>query len=124
MTNLHPSVQNLDTADSTTAQTEAEQKLWSCLKNLQIQFNRQFLTGPYQLDFYSADKMVGIKLDEGQNSDASPGQDLFRTRYLPTEGIHLIRFRREEVLQNVEKVVQYLRIILEVFNRMPCPSFA
>jgi very-short-patch-repair endonuclease len=123
MTNLHPSAHDPE-ADSITEQSEAEQMLWSCLKNLQIQFNRQFLAGPYQLDFYSAEKMLGIKVDEEQSSGFSPIQDLFRTRYLPTEGIHVIRFRRREILENIERVVQYLKIILEVFSRMPCPAFA
>lgn len=53
-------------------QTDAERKIWRCLKNRAMagfKFRRQCPIGPYIVDFVGLEKMVVIEIDGGQHAD-------------------------------------------------------
>ncbi len=91
-------------------QTEAEQRLWSCLSNKQLngfKFFRQYSVGPYILDFYCSKVRLAIELDGGGHLE--PEQKLYdkdREKYLVGSNIRTIRFFNEEVENNIENVLE------------------
>ena len=87
--------------------TEAEKKLWLCLRNRQldgVRFNRQVPIGPFICDFVARTPKLVVELDGGQHArsiDADEG----RTRFLEYRGYRVIRFWNNEVLENIDAVV-------------------
>ena len=54
-------------------QTNAEQLLWSLLRNRQfcgLKFRRQYPLAPYVLDFYCDEERLGIELEGGQHNES------------------------------------------------------
>ena len=92
--------------------TEAEKKLWQCLRNRGVEhckFRRQYPVGPYILDFACEEKRLGIELDGGQHNDpASQGKDTTRTQTLENTGWRILRFWNHEVMENIEGVLQVI----------------
>ncbi len=84
------------------AQTEAEKKLWSILRNRQLaggKFRRQFCVGSYILDFYSPEYKLGVEADGGQHyEDKGRERDEVRARELSKLGVELLRFSDHEIL--------------------------
>lgn len=103
-------------------QTDAEQRLWSLLRNRQfcgMKFRRQFPMAPYVLDFYCDEKRLGIELDGGQHNEPDKQQtDKERTAFLEGKGIKIIRFWNNEVLRETEAVLEQLYNFLNFL----CPS--
>ncbi len=93
-------------------QTDAEKKLWSILRNKQLEglkFFRQYSAGSYILDFFCPTKRLAIELDGGQhNEKINQEHDTKRTKYLSEQHIAVLRFWNDEVLNNLEGV--YLKI--------------
>ena len=93
-------------------QTDAEALLWQLLRNRQIQdakFRRQHPVEPYILDFYCHDKKLAVELDGGQhNTTEGKASDEKRTQYLNSQGIQLLRFWNNDVLQNTESVLEQI----------------
>ena len=89
-------------------QTDAERKLWNAIRNKQLsglRFCRQFGVGNYTLDFYCPEKKLAIELDGGQHADEqNRSSDVGRTIYLNEQGIKVIRFWNNDVLNNIEGV--------------------
>ena len=88
-------------------QTEAEKRLWSKLRNRQLEdakFVRQFPIGPYVADFACRSLMLVIELDGGQHADSAA--DIERTRMIEDFGYRVIRFWNNEVMSNPEGVLQ------------------
>ena len=86
--------------------TDAERKLWQCLRNRQLEglkFRRQHPVPPYIVDFVCLSKRLVIELDGSQHTHEV---DASRTRYLQSQGIHVLRFWSNEVLTNPEAVVE------------------
>ena len=93
--------------------TPAEAKLWSLLKNGQLEnrkFRRQHSVGPYVLDFYCPSEKLCIELDgivhfteEGYEYDTA------RTEYLKTLNIRVMRFENKDVFENAEGVLEEIR---------------
>jgi very-short-patch-repair endonuclease len=87
---------------------EAERVLWSVLRRDQVgglRFRRQHAIGPFILDFYCAAIKLGIELD-GPIHDGQRELDQARTEALETLGIHILRFRNEQVTADLESVVR------------------
>ena len=83
--------------------TSAEATLWRMLKNKQLRgrrFKRQVSIGPYIVDFYCPSEKLVVELD-GATHFSSVGQeyDMFRTKYLNSIGIRVIRFENEDVFR-------------------------
>ena len=89
--------------------TEAEQKLWSLLRNRQLKgkkFRRQHAVANYVVDFYCNECKLAIELDGNFHADAEAKEyDAARTALLKELGINVLRFWNEEIINNQIKVL-------------------
>ena len=104
--------------------TDAEQILWSILRNRQVQdfkFRRQHPIEPYIVDFFCDEAKLIIELDGGQHSeDKNIIKDENRTKFLESKGYKVIRFWNNEVLENIEGV--YDIIVSKLPHPAPLPE--
>jgi very-short-patch-repair endonuclease len=107
--------------------TDAERQLWRHLSRRQLQgykFSRQMPVGPFICDFLCRERMLVIELDGGQHSERT-AQDASRTQYLQQQGLTVLRFWNNDVLQNVDGVLATILSKLESrsprFLRTPLP---
>ncbi|HJW46967.1 MAG TPA: endonuclease domain-containing protein [Lysobacter sp.] len=87
-------------------QTDAERKLWQCLRGGQLdglKFRRQHPIPPYVADFYCEALKLVIELDGSQHNEEV---DAARTRFLDARGLTVLRFWDNEVLTQTEAVVE------------------
>lgn len=87
---------------------EAEQLLWSLLRNRRLagaKFRRQHPIGRYIMDFYCHEKKLVIELDGGQHSEQQD-YDQRRDIYLNQLGIRVLRFWNNQMLQETESVLE------------------
>ena len=81
--------------------------LWSILRNRQVEnlrIRRQHDVPPYVVDFYCPEAKLVIELD-GESHVGRANYDDRRTAFLMSEGVSVIRFTNDEVLQSIEAVV-------------------
>ena len=93
------------------AQTDAEQKLWHCLRNRQfmgLKFRRQAPIGLFIADFVCAEAKLVIELDGSQHGEQKP-YDVERTRCLRAAGFHVLRFWNNDLLSNTASVLESIR---------------
>ncbi len=86
--------------------TEAERKLWSRLRNRQLEntkFVKQFPLGPYIADFAARGLGLVIELDGGQHSAS---KDAERTRVIEAHGYRIVRFWNNDAMSNIEGVLE------------------
>jgi very-short-patch-repair endonuclease len=92
--------------------TKAEAKLWRVIQHSQIEgkkFRRQHSVGYYILDFYYPEERLAIEIDgESHEKNESKLYDKSRTEYLDMR-IRVLRFKNEEVLNNIESVTEQIR---------------
>jgi very-short-patch-repair endonuclease len=105
------------------AQTDAERKLWSILRDRQLggfKFRRQFPVDQFILDFYCAEGRLAVEADGGQHCDA-PAQenDARRTKRLADFGIEVLRIPDDEILRFPDAVAD---MIYGRLNRSEGPS--
>ncbi len=90
--------------------TEAEQMLWSLLRNRQLKgkkFRRQHPLANYVVDFYCNECKLAIELDGNFHTEVEAKEcDKSRTALLNELGMTVLRFWNEEVIKNPEKVLQ------------------
>jgi very-short-patch-repair endonuclease len=101
--------------------TDAERTLWRHLSHRQLQgfkFSRQMPVGPFICDFVCRERMLVVELDGGQHSDRA-AQDARRTNYLQQQGLTVLRFWNNDVLQNTDGV---LSVIVAKLQDLP-PRF-
>ncbi|MCH8209525.1 MAG: endonuclease domain-containing protein [Nitrospinae bacterium] len=87
--------------------TDAERKLWSILRNRQLEsfkFRRQHPFGNYILDFVYLEKKLVLEVDGGQHF-ANKEDDDERTQWLESEGYKVLRFWNREVFMEKESVL-------------------
>ena len=94
------------------SQTSAEEFIWSMLRDKQLgaKFRRQHplqLTNgqPIVIDFYSVEHKLAIELDGSQHIDEAL-KDRERDRALAEQGIRVLRYWNNEILENTEGVLQ------------------
>jgi very-short-patch-repair endonuclease len=90
-------------------QTLAESFLWERLRRNQlgVEFRRQYVIGDYIADFVCLDEGLIIEVDGAYHAERDQhDDDMVRTANLEQIGFKIIRFRNEEVLMNVEKVLE------------------
>jgi len=89
--------------------TDAEKALWRRLRNRQLnghRLRRQVPLGEYIVDFACFDPKLVIELDGGQHAHAgNRTADKERTAWLEGEGFLVLRFWKNDVLQNIDGVV-------------------
>lgn len=98
-------------------QTIAEIALWRRLRNGQLndyKIYRQFGVGPFILDFYCNAKKLAIELDGSQHAEPEHLEyDKRRTAFLNSQGITVIRFWNNEVMENMDAVIEKIREFLK-----------
>ncbi len=102
-------------------QTPAEVKLWSRLRNHQLdglKFRRQHPIDRFIIDFYCAEARLCIEIDGDSHAD-QVDYDQARTEYLNERGCHVIRFTNREVFNQYEAVLQ---AIADECRRLISPS--
>ena len=97
--------------------TESERVLWKALRKLDCgyHFRRQHPIGDYIADFISLSKKLVIEVDGGYHNEPIQQQsDQMRTEYLESKGYTVIRFKNEEISNNLQEVI--MRIKEQLFN--------
>lgn len=87
--------------------TPAETMLWTRLRRKDLhgfKFRRQHPLGPFIVDFCCPVHRLIVELD-GPIHDRQTQHDAARTEQLEQFGYRVIRFRNEEVLSDVERIV-------------------
>ncbi len=92
--------------------TDAEQHLWSRLRQKQIlgiQFYRQRPIGNYIVDFYAPTTRLAIEVDGAHHFDtAQERYDGRRSEYLETLGLKVLRFDDRQVLLELDSVLEVI----------------
>jgi very-short-patch-repair endonuclease len=95
--------------------TPAEARLWYHLRAHRFgnhKFRHQTVLAPYIIDFTSRAAMLAIEVD-GDTHAAQPAYDAARTRFLESQGFHVLRFTNAEVMTNIEGVLQTIGNVLK-----------
>jgi very-short-patch-repair endonuclease len=100
--------------------TDAERKLWSALRNRQIngaKFRRQQPIGPFVADFVCHDPRLIVEADGGQHSVAR--EDASRTAFLESKGYRVLRFWNNDILSNLDGIAQVIATALSTPHPAP-----
>ena len=99
-------------------QTEIEGYLWQSLRNRRLggyKFRRQHPIKDFVLYFYCPEKKLVVELDGDQHDTIQQmNHDQSRTTILEKEGVKVLRYWNNEVLQNTDGI---LNDILEELER-------
>ncbi len=91
-------------------QTPSESLLWSKLRSRQLsgfKFRRQHPIDNYILDFYCNEAHLAVEIDGSQHTKAqNKKMDNIRTACLMQNGIQVIRFWNNDVLNHLEDVIE------------------
>lgn len=90
-------------------QTDAESRLWDMLRDRRLgghEFSRQHPMPPYTLDFYCHQAGLVVELDGGQH--AGSARDARRDAWLAQQGLRVLRFWNNQVLQETESVLSVI----------------
>ena len=86
--------------------TDAERKLWQCLRAGQLhglKFRRQHPIPLYVVDFYCEAVRLVVEVDGSQHTEEVDG---VRTRFLESRGLLVLRFWSNEALTQTEAVIE------------------
>ena len=90
--------------------TQAENILWRYLRKRQIagfKFRRQYGVDAYVIDFFCIKVKLAIEIDgEIHLSDVSRENDQQRQEYLESFGITFLRFKNQEIFENIDNVLR------------------
>ncbi|MFZ5917320.1 MAG: endonuclease domain-containing protein [Chloroflexota bacterium] len=92
--------------------TPAEKRLWSALRRNQLDglhFRRQQIIDGFIVDLYCQAAGLVVEVD-GPVHDQQVEYDITRDRALAARGLHILRVKNEEVMQNMERVLDQIRI--------------
>ena len=91
-------------------QTPAERKLWQALRNgkvCNLKFRPQHAIADYIADFYCHQIKLVIEVDGGVHNDPEvAAYDKVRTKNLNANNISVLRFKNEEVENNLIAVIK------------------
>ena len=88
--------------------TPAEDRLWQALRRNQadgLQFRRQHAIERFIVDFYCPAQRLIIEVD-GPIHDSTVEDDRVRQEFLESLGMHVLRFKNDEVLADTARVIQ------------------
>lgn len=87
---------------------------WKNIKSdkLGYRFLRQKPIGRFIIDFYSSKLMLAVEIDGGSHL-TKKGGDIGRDEYLLQRGIITVRYQNESVLEQPEKIINDLQIIIK-----------
>ena len=104
--------------------TDAERLLWKYLRMKQLnglKFKRQQPIGAFIVDFVCFEKRVVIEIDGGHHSASD--KDVMRDDWLSSQGFKVLRFWNHDVLQNIEGVLEVIRInCIQSISDSPSPT--
>ncbi len=106
-----------------TNQTDAEQRLWHHLRAhrfMDLKFKRQKPLGRYIVDFVCVERRLIIEIDGGQHAEQVE-YDQHRDAWLRNQGYTVLRFWNNEVLQQLEGVLEQVRLTITL-SPSPSPS--
>ncbi len=86
--------------------TDAERRLWQCLRAGQLdglKFRRQHPFPPDVVDFYCDPMKLVVELDGSQHAEEV---DRVRTHFLESKGLMVLRFRDNEALTQTDAVLE------------------
>lgn len=90
--------------------TPAEHQLWEAIRKRQVaglRFRCQHPVGLFILDFYCPALKLVVEVDGGiHDTEEQALRDEARTAHLEGYGYHVLRFRNEEVLQDLSRVLR------------------
>ncbi len=92
--------------------TPEEKMLWQELKGNKLgrKFIRQYSVDNYVVDFYCPSERLAIELDGGVHSANSQRiYDEYRTRYLESFNIKVLRFLNQKVDENIGEVLNEIK---------------
>jgi len=96
--------------------TKAEVVLWEELRKRKLEglkFRRQHPIGVFVVDFFCYEAMLVIEVDGNvHDTHYQSERDTERTRILKDFGIIELRFRNEDILNNLGKVISEIKIYL------------
>ncbi|MBW4622611.1 MAG: DUF559 domain-containing protein [Cyanosarcina radialis HA8281-LM2] len=95
-------------------QTSAEELLWECLRDrrfLKAKFRRQHNIGKYIADFYCHAALLAIEVD-GAVHDSQLVGDADRDEWMQSHGLKVLRFRNDEVFDELEQVLGAIGLCL------------
>ena len=95
-------------------QPRSEAVLWNALRNRQLdgfKFRRQAPIERYFADFACVDARLVVELD-GWSHGMRAAHDIARTAVLERCGFHVLRFANEDVAENLEGVLETIRLAL------------
>jgi very-short-patch-repair endonuclease len=104
----------------------AEQKLWRFLRAQQLdghKFRRQVAMGPFVVDFVCLKSRFVIELDGPQHGEGeAPEYDRRRTEWLSARGYRVIRFKNQQVDDEVLSVIETIRSALNEAGSAKCAA--
>lgn len=107
--------------------TESEKLLWSKLRNKQVdgfKFRRQHPIWIFIADFYCHEAKLVVELDGGIHQRVDVIEyDANRTAEIERFEIKVIRYTNEKVLQNLNQVLDEIKMECETRSRQPSPIF-
>jgi len=95
--------------------TVAENILWQELrahKLDKLKFRRQHSIYKFIVDFYCREIKLIIEVD-GEIHDFQKEDDLIRQQFLEELGYKILRFKNEDVIENIEKVLVRIRSFIK-----------
>jgi len=104
--------------------TVAENLLWQELRSHKLhnlKFRRQHSINKFIVDFYCREIKLIIKVD-GEIHTFQRENDLIRQEFLEELGYRVLRFKNEEIINNIEKVLEMIRSFNNTFRTPPRPS--
>ena len=103
--------------------TDAERFLWSRLRDrrlMGLKFKRQCPIGSYIVDFVCKERNLVIEIDGGHHQEQR-ASDQSRTEWLSSSGYSVIRYWNNQVLEDIDSVLELIRMTLEV-ETSPSPK--
>lgn len=98
-------------------QTTAEALLWQLLRKKQLlgfKFRRQHQFGNYIADFYCFEAQLVVECDGSVHEpNESWHHDQDRDAYMISQGLHVLRFTNDRILNDTERVLE------EIANHLP-----
>ena len=93
--------------------TEAEKILWEALRNRKLigaKFRRQHPISVFILDFYCHEYKLVVEIDGGVHEDVEVKEyDKGREEELRELKLKVIRFKNEEVMENLKEVLEQIK---------------
>jgi very-short-patch-repair endonuclease len=101
--------------------TPAEKRLWSALRANRLgglHFRRQQIIDGFIVDFYCHTAGLVVEVD-GPVHSQQVDYDAERDRALTARGLHILRVKNEEVMQNLQDVLNRIQTAIDLTPQPP-----